>query len=130
MRMIAPYLFVLLQEAFNTHQRLFQFIICSAVGAAHIADAGCTEGTAGDNGDLFLEEQLFGKLFIGHTGIADVREGIEGPMRLTAGEADAIEAIHKHAATAVVSIMHHLYRCPGSSVGSVAQWRERRTNDA
>src|SRR5579884_1605080 len=100
---------MVLEEAFHTHQSLFKLLVGRAVRGAHVTGASSAERAARHNSDLFLKEQLFGELFVAHTGASDGGEGIEGPMRLAAGQANAIEARDEHGAAACIVIVHSLH---------------------
>jgi hypothetical protein len=62
---------IFFDKALHAHQGLFEFIICCAVGATHVALTGGTERAAGHDGDLFLEEQLLSKLIVAQAGAGD-----------------------------------------------------------
>src|SRR5712692_1929859 len=100
---------MLLQEAFDPYQCLFELVVGGAVGAAHVSCASSTECAAGNNGHLLLEKQLLSKFFVGHARVANVRKGVEGSSRLATWQPDAVEAIDKHAAAASIVIVHHLH---------------------
>src|SRR5438874_13539866 len=95
-----------LEETLHTRQRFLKLVISSTISTPYIAHTHLPKGTARNDGYLFLEEKLLSELLIGHTCIADIREGIEGTFGVAGGEADAVETIDKHTATTVVVIMH------------------------
>src|SRR5260221_13815512 len=102
-------LLILLPETFHTHKSFFKLIIGCTIRTAHIPCTCHAKRATGYDGNLFLEKQLLGELIIGQTRLRDRWKGVEGSTRLTAGQANAIEAINEHAAAACICLMHHLH---------------------
>src|SRR5216683_2639871 len=83
---------MLLHKTLHPHESLFNAVVGGAVGGAHIAFASFTKSVARDDGDFFLEEELFGEFVGAEAGDGDVGEGVEGSTGLAGGQADAVEA--------------------------------------
>ena len=64
--------------------------------------AAFAEGAARDEGDVLLDEQVFGKFFIRIAARRDVREDVEGAFRLEARETEFLETVVDEATAAVV----------------------------
>src|SRR5690242_16353984 len=97
-----------LHEAPHALQRHRQLVARRAVGAAHEALACLTEGAAGDDGHLLLEEQLFGELVRAEAGARDGWEGVERALWLVGGQADGVQPGDEELAPLVVACYHTL----------------------
>src|SRR6266571_5192889 len=100
---------MLFQEALDTYQGFFKFVVGGTVGATHKACASSAKGATGNDSYLLLKEQFLCELIVGHACACNRGKGVEGSSRLTTGQNNIIEASNKHATPTIIVIMHHAH---------------------
>ncbi len=89
-------------EPADALERFFDLLVGGGVAGADVAGAAGPEGGARHHRHLLLPQQALGEVFVGEAGAADGGEGVEGALRLEAGEAQPVEPVDDEAAAAVV----------------------------
>ena len=79
---------MILEEVADSCESLGDLVDGGRVGTADVSLAAFAEGAARDEGDVLLDEQVFGKFFIRIAARRDVREDVEGAFRLEARKAE------------------------------------------
>src|SRR5205807_3899998 len=82
-------------EVADARQRLANVVLRVRVGKAQIAPATLSESGPGEHGHADLVQQAVGEVLLVEPGLADVRERVEGALRLDARDArDGVQAVH------------------------------------
>src|SRR5687768_12099663 len=95
------------QEVIDAGHRLLEIVVGGRIAEAHKAPSALPERRARHDSHALLDEERFGEreVILDAAG-ADVREDIEGAVRLDGGKAHGLQAPIYEAAAAVV-LGHH-----------------------
>ena len=94
-------------ELLEPAERRLEVVERVRVGDAKEPFAAVAERGAGDDGDLFLLQKAGREVVAGHAELADVREDVEGALRLKARQSHRAQRVEHEAASLVVGVAHH-----------------------